>query len=219
MRKSQQPHRLRRLLAVEAARIMAEEGIVDYRVAKEKAARRLGTGGDAQHYWPNNSEIEAELQARLQLFHGPEHAADLQKLREWALEAMLWLKDFQPRLTGPVLTGTATRHTPITLHLFVDTPESVIFFLMDQQTPYEESWQHLHFGDAPALDYPCLKIAYKGAEIRLVIFGLEDDRRSPASPVDGKPLKRMGLAQLRLLLAGGQNDVFLGAGAQVLPTD
>jgi len=45
MSKSQQPHRLRRLLAVESARIMAEEGVVDFRVAKEKAARRLGAGG------------------------------------------------------------------------------------------------------------------------------------------------------------------------------
>ncbi|PKY10287.1 nucleotidyltransferase [Acidithiobacillus marinus] len=200
MSKIQQSQRLRRLLAVESARIMAEEGVVDFRVAKEKAARRLGTGGDAQHHWPNNSEVEAELQARLTLFHGPDHATDLRQLREQALQAMLWLEDFQPRLTGPVLSGTATRHGVITLHLFVDTPESVIFFLMDQKTPYEESWQRLHFGDAPAEDYPCLKVEHGGAEIRLVIFGLDEDRRSPASPVDGKPLKRFGVPQLRKLL-------------------
>lgn len=200
MSKTQQSQRLRRLLAVESARIMAEEGVVDFRVAKEKAARRLGAGGDARHHWPNNSEVEVELQARLNLFHGPDHAADLRQLREQALQAMLWLEDFQPRLTGPVLSGTATRHGVITLHLFVDTPESVIFFLMDQKTPYEESWQRLHFGDAPAEDYPCLKIEHGGAEIRLVIFGLDEDRRSPASPVDGKPLKRIGVAPLRKLL-------------------
>ncbi|WP_414039737.1 nucleotidyltransferase [Acidithiobacillus sp. M4-SHS-6] len=200
MSKIQQSHRLRRLLAVESARIMAEEGVVDFRVAKEKAARRLGAGGDAQHHWPNNSEVEVELQARLTLFHGPDHAADLRQLREQALQAMLWLEDFQPRLTGPVLSGTATRHGAITLHLFVDTPESVIFFLMDQKTAYEESWQRLHFGDALAQDYPCLKVERGGAEIRLIIFGLDEDRRSPASPVDGKPLKRIGVPQLRKLL-------------------
>ncbi len=200
MSKSQQPHRLRRLLAVESARIMAEEGVVDFRVAKEKAARRLGTGGDAQHHWPNNSEIESELHARLQLFHGPAHAADLRELRERALKAMQWLELFQPRLTGPVLNGTATRHAAITLHLFADAPETVIFFLMDQKTPYEESWQRLHFGDAPAQDYPCLKIDYADTEIRLVIFALDEDRRSPASPVDGKPVKRATAQQLRKML-------------------
>ncbi|MFA7496190.1 MAG: nucleotidyltransferase [Acidithiobacillus sp.] len=200
MSKSQQPTQLRRLLTVESARIMAEEGVADFRLAKEKAARRLGAGGSTQQNWPNNAEIEAELQARLQLFSGPAHAADLRQLREQALTAMLWLADFQPRLSGPVWTGTATRHSVITLHLFADAPETVLFFMMDHKVPYEEAWQRLHFGDAPAQDYPSLKIRYADADFRLIIFGLDEDRRSPASAVDGKPAKRANLAQLRKLL-------------------
>jgi hypothetical protein len=99
------------------------------------------------------------------------------------------------------LSGTATRHAAITLHLFADTPESVIFFLMDQRVAYEEVWQRLHYGDAPARDYPSLKLNYAGADLRLVLFDLDEDRRSPASPVDGKPLRRATLAQLQKLLA------------------
>ncbi len=180
---------------------MADEGVADFRVAKEKAARRLGAGGDAQQGWPSNAEIEEELQSRLQLFHGEAHSAELRQLREQAVQAMHWLAEFQPRLTGPVLSGTATRHAAITLHLFADTPESVIFFLMDQRVAYEEVWQRLHYGDAPARDYPSLKLNYAGADLRLVLFDLDEDRRSPASPVDGKPLRRATLAQLQKLLA------------------
>ena len=201
MAKSQQQSRLRRLLVVESARIMADEGVVDFRVAKEKAARRLGVGGDAQQGWPSNAEIEEELHSRLQLFHGEAHSAELRQLREQALQAMHWLTEFQPRLTGPVLSGTATRHTAITLHLFADTPESVLFFLMDQQVAYEEAWQRLHYGDAPARDYPSLKLNYASADLRLVLFDLDEDRRSPASPVDGKPLRRATLGQVQKLLA------------------
>ena len=202
MARLQQQSRLRRLLAVESARIMADEGVSDFRAAKEKAARRLGASGDAQQGWPSNAEIEAELQSRLQLFHGEAHSAELRRLREQAVQSMHWLAEFQPRLIGPVLSGTATRHAAITLHLFVDTPESVIFFLMDQRVVYEEAWQRLHYGDAPARDYPSLKLNYAGADLRLILFDLDEDRRSPASPVDGRPLRRATLAQLQKLLEG-----------------
>ncbi|MCY0871875.1 MAG: nucleotidyltransferase [Acidithiobacillus caldus] len=196
---SSQPSRLRRLLAVESARIMAEEGIADYRFAKEKAARRLGSGSTQQD-WPSNSEIQAELKARLQLFHGESQPLELRRLREVALEAMGWLKDFRPLLAGAVLNGTATRHSAIVLHLFADSPESVIFFLMDQQVAYEEGWQRLHFGDEAPQEYPQIRMTRGGAELRLVIFAPDEDRRRPASAVDGKPLQRVNAQQLQRLL-------------------
>jgi len=194
-----QPSRLRRLLAVESARIMAEEGIADYRFAKEKAARRLGSGSGQQD-WPSNSEIQTELQARLQLFHGESQPRELRRLREIALEAMLWLVEFRPLLAGAVLNGTATRHSAVLLHLFADTPESVIFFLMDRHVPYEEGWQRLHFGDAAPLEYPQIRTNFQGAELRLVIFAPDEDRRRPASAIDGKPQQRINAQQLRRLL-------------------
>ncbi|MGC8591547.1 nucleotidyltransferase [Acidithiobacillus sp.] len=199
MVKSQQP-RLRRLLVVESARIMAEEGVADFRAAKEKAARRLGIAGEAQQLWPSNAEVHAELQSRLALFHGDAHDAELQHLRRTALAAMNWLGDFAPRLSGPVLEGTATGHSAIVLHLFADTPESVLFFLLDQGASYEEGRQMLHFGEQTPREYPVLRLPYAGCELRLVIFGLDEDRRSPASPVDGKPLRRINAAQLQRLL-------------------
>ena len=47
-------------------------------------------------------------------------------------EAMRLLADFEPRLVGPVLTGTATAHNDIKLHLFADTPETVAVRLLDR---------------------------------------------------------------------------------------
>ncbi len=193
------PQRLRRLLAVEAARIMVDEAVGDFRSAKEKAARRLGV--EAQQHWPSNTEIHDELQARLQLFHADTQPLALRRLREFALQAMQWLQEFQPRLVGPVWEGDATEHSKITLHLFADAPESVLFFLLDAQVEYEEGWQRLRFGDAQPQDYPSFQLEYEGVPLRLVVFALDEDRRSPASPRDGKPLPRGGITQLRRLLA------------------
>ncbi len=198
MAKSTQFSRMRRLLAIESARIMAEEAVTDFRAAKEKAARHLGI--DAQQYWPSNVEIQEELQARLSLFHGDTQPGELRQLRETALEAMDWLADFHPRLVGPVLEGHATRHSAVVLHLFADAPESVLFFLVDSGIAYDEGWQRLHFGEEPAADYPVFSLTFENVPLRLVIFGLDDERRSPSSPVDGRPLRRAASAQLRKLL-------------------
>ena len=56
---SQRAEDLRRALAQEAARIMAEHGIEDFLQAKRKAADRLGVNDVA--VLPKNVEIEAAL--------------------------------------------------------------------------------------------------------------------------------------------------------------
>ncbi len=102
---------------------MAEHGIQDFRAAKRKAADRLGIS-DAGAL-PSNTEIEAALAAYQRLFAADTHERTLKAQRRTALRAMRWLPGLRPRLVGPVLTGTATEHADIQLHLFVDNPEAV----------------------------------------------------------------------------------------------
>src|SRR3972149_1932575 len=62
---------MRAQIAAAAARIMAEEGVEDFALAKRKAARRLGaTDTEAP---PSNGEIEAELRAYPALYQADEH--------------------------------------------------------------------------------------------------------------------------------------------------
>src|SRR3569833_2562189 len=129
---------LRRALAQEAARIMAEHGIRDFFVAKKKAADRLGVP-DGSAVLPKNTEIETALGEYQRLFGGESHTESLYAQRRAALSAMRYLHEFEPRLVGPVLTGTATEHSDVQLHLFTDSAESVALKLMDQRVPYEET--------------------------------------------------------------------------------
>src|SRR5690606_41103402 len=100
---------LRRALAQEAARIMSEQGIDDYGLAKRKAAERLGATDIA--VLPKNTEIEEALAIHHRLFEGATHTSALSELRETALQAMRLLDRFQPRLVGPVLSGTVCAHS------------------------------------------------------------------------------------------------------------
>jgi len=60
--------RARTVLAQEAARIIVEQGISDYRLAKHKAAERLGMSERGS--LPGNSEIEQAVADYQQLFLG-----------------------------------------------------------------------------------------------------------------------------------------------------
>src|SRR5579864_1521763 len=127
---------LRRALAQEAARIMAEHGIRDFLIAKRKAAERLGVH-DAGAVLPRNVEIEAALAEYQRLFGGESHVAVLNAQRRAALNAMLYLQEFEPRLVGSVLSGTATEHSDVQLHLFAERAESVTLKLIDEGIPHE----------------------------------------------------------------------------------
>jgi len=73
---------------------------------------------------PKNSEIESALAEYQRLFGGASHLEALHAQRHAALSAMRYLREFEPRLVGPVLSGTATLHTEVQLHLFADRVES-----------------------------------------------------------------------------------------------
>jgi hypothetical protein len=89
-RKSDFKRRLR--IADEAARIIVEEGIADYQVAKQKACRRLGLAASTS--LPRNIEIEQAVIERQRLFTPVQHTEVLEHLRQVALSVMQFLTVF-----------------------------------------------------------------------------------------------------------------------------
>jgi hypothetical protein len=117
-------------IASAAARLMAEDGITDYHLAKRKAARQLGL---TEHVaLPDNAEVETELRAYRTLYQGEEHAEMLAAMRHTALELLELLADFNPYLTGSVLDGTAGEHSHIDILLFADSAKEVEIFLLNR---------------------------------------------------------------------------------------
>ncbi len=189
---------LRQALAQEAARIMSEQGIDDYRLAKRKAAERLGATDIA--VLPKNTEIEAALAAHQRLFESDRHSSVLASARRTALQAMKLLKQFEPRLVGPVLSGTASAHSEVNLHLFADGAETVALHLMDQSIPHEILERRLRYEPDRLVTYPVVRFVAGNREIDAVVFPVNGIRQSPASPVDGKPMRRADRAEVESLL-------------------
>src|SRR6185436_11568233 len=144
-RNSARQNSMRARIAAAAARLMAEDGIGDFALAKRKAARGLGAANTEA--LPGNDEIEAELRAYLALYQADEHPTRVAEMRRHALEAMRALEQFNPYLTGPVLAGTAGPYAEIELQLFPESTKEVELFLIDRKLPYQASDERRYSGD------------------------------------------------------------------------
>jgi uncharacterized protein YgbK (DUF1537 family) len=191
---------LRRALAQEAARVMAEHGVRDFLFAKRKAAVRFGVTDNA--VLPRNTEIEAALVEYQRLFGGDSHVESLHAQRQVAVEAMRRLQEFEPRLVGAVLSGTATEHSEVQIHLFADRAETVAIRLMDQGIPHEVTERRVKMNAERVLAYPGLSFEIDAQPIEATVFPTEAIRQAPVSPVDGKPMRRANLDEVEQLLNG-----------------
>jgi hypothetical protein len=195
---SQRTEDMRKALAQEAARIMAEHGIEDFLQAKRKAADRLGVNDVS--VLPKNIEIEAALRAHQRLFGRESHDNSLKEQRRIALETMRLLAEFNPRLVGSVLTGTATDYSDINLHLFADRSESVAIRLIEIGVPHQFYERRVKMDAERSLNYPALRFEAKGRTVDATVFPIDGIRQSPYSPVDGRPMKRADVREVSELV-------------------
>ncbi len=164
---------LRAEIAHHAARLIAEDHMHDFALAKKKAARHLGVS-DA-HVLPSNQEIEDAL-ASYRAIYQPEHDGCLQELRQKAVTVMRLLRSFTPWLTGSVLSGVAGDHSDINLLVYTDDPKSVEIFLLNERIEYqhlEPPPTHRH-----AL-YPTLAFWYDDTQIKLHVRPRLAERQNP----------------------------------------
>ncbi|HEC15024.1 MAG TPA: hypothetical protein ENI99_00395 [Sedimenticola sp.] len=192
---------LRQRIACEAARILADGACQDVQAARRKAAKRLGCKN--RRLLPDHGEIEQALREHQRLFQGKLQPLALKKLRRLAAEAMAAMACFNPRLVGPVLTGTAGPHSKVQLHLFADTPEQVILFLLEQRIPWQDDEKTLCFKNGEKGSYPVCRFRAGDAEVELTLFPPEGLRRSPLGPLGDQPLQRASLGQLQELMREG----------------
>jgi hypothetical protein len=172
---------LRRALAQEAARIMAEHGVQDFLTAKRKAAERLGVT-DVAAVLPKNREIEVALAEYQRLFGGEAHVEHLSAQRR------------------AVLSGTATEHSDVQLHLFADRAESVTLRLMDFGIAHEVTERRVKLDAERVRPFPGVRFAVDDHSIEVTVFPADGIRQAPVSPVDGRPMRRATAFEVEALL-------------------
>lgn len=194
----------RQRLAMEAARLMANEGIADAGWARRKAARRLGISDRGSQ--PDDEEVLQQLRDYQWLFGPALPGQALRRMRLAALQAMEFFERFQPRLAGSVLDGSAHAHSPVLLHLHADDPESLPRFLLEAAIPAESGFRRLRGHDAEKRDYPLWSFVADGQAFELLLLPLSALRQAPLGS-NGRPQRRINRAGLQALVEGRDGDV------------
>lgn len=186
---------MRRRIAHAAARMLAEDGSLDYGSAKRKAARQLGAPDSGS--LPDNQQVEEALRSYQAIYQPDETRAHLALLRQTAIEYMEQLADFDPHLTGSVLNGTAGPHADVNLQLFTDLQKDVEFLLMRLPSTYQAG--EYRASDTPGRLYPRFMIDDPRARVDLVVYPASELRNMKRLQADGSP-RRLRLPQVRALI-------------------
>lgn len=187
----------RRAIAVQAARLMAEDGIEDYGLAKRKAAKRLGMP-DTRHL-PNNDEIDAALREYQDIYQSDDQQQRIRLLRKQAVTNMRELAAFNPHLTGSVLSGIAGLYATVHLQLYTDNVKAVELFLIDRGINYRTAQTRLYAG-SELRTLPVFTIDDKDTEIELTVLETRDLRVPVRATPEGRIIERARLQAVENML-------------------
>ncbi len=195
---SNTPNRLRRSIRYEAARIMADEGVRDYRRAKEKACQRLGVS--THQSIPSNLEIEDALEEQLSIFDYDVNGVLQRSYLETAIVVMDLLSDYKPKLTGAALSGVITSSRPVEIHVFPPTIEEVCDRLDERRLHYDQMEKRKRFTGNRFQNIPGFELAPFDVDVELFCF-LPGMPYPPLSLTNGKSIQSVSRKKVRRLLS------------------
>lgn len=112
---------LKQRVAREAATLLYFGAEKEYKQAKTKAAKTLGT-----HFLPSNLEVALELDKIAEENEGAKRKERLVQMRKEALKIMKLLDAFCPVLIGSVWRGTIKQGSDIDIAVYTNEPEKVV---------------------------------------------------------------------------------------------
>jgi len=108
-------------IAKEAATLLYFGAAKEYKQAKVKAAKTLGS-----KFLPSNLEVALELDKIADMLEGPARKERLIRMRKEALKIMKIFKDYCPILIGSVWRGNIRQGSDIDITLYHDTTDEIV---------------------------------------------------------------------------------------------
>tara|TARA_R110002072_G_scaffold162069_1_gene313802 strand:- start:11787 stop:12389 length:603 start_codon:yes stop_codon:yes gene_type:complete len=190
--------RIRKSIAHAAAKLVAQEGLEDFLLAKKKAAQQLNVNN--KRLLPSNSEIEVALIEYQSLFQNEKQQQIIFEFRKTAYRTMLLLVEYNPLLAGSVLSGTANENSEIIIHIFSDAPEVISLYLENNGIPTSLCERRLKIEKNNHIYFTALKFIAGNINIILIILPYKLQRNAPLDPITQRPMKRATLNDVKRLI-------------------
>lgn len=205
-RRQAHPGGPRAALAQLAARLLASGAVRSFGEAKRKAAAAIGA--DTRDALPDNLSVLSALVDYQRLFDFDAVVRRNASLRRAALGAMRFLRDFEPRLHGPVLYGTTLPHSAVALHLFEDEAERVARYLLHHRIRFHAGASAGAGRGAPEA-FPQFELCRDDVDFELTVLPRLRLRQRLQDPLSAQPYQYLDEAGLEALLAGDAGAVRL----------
>jgi predicted nucleotidyltransferase len=187
---------LRCKIAREAATLLYSGAEKEYKQAKLKAAKILGT-----HFLPSNLEVALELEKIAEESEGTARKERLVKMRKEALKIMTVLKAYNPTLIGSVWRGTIRPGSDIDIALYHDIPVEVIAVLKKNDfNPCKTEWVTETKKGKPITSLHVYLPTSNSQKVELVVRSLEEAYIRRKCEIFGDELKGINIPELRRLL-------------------
>ena len=186
---------MRARIAAAAARIMAEDGIDDFALAKRKAARQLGAGNTQA--LPGNDEIETELEAYPSSISPMSTRCGAPTEQGQRPRPMRASSASRPT-TGRVLKGAPAPYARSTRSCSTERKE-VEIFLLEHNVAFTTHESRRYSGDR-ARAVSVFSLTWHGTPLKLSVFDPRDERLALKTSAAGKVMERAGIAEVGALL-------------------
>ena len=186
---------IREKVAREAAVLLYSSQEKEYKQAKHRAARSLGT-----RILVSNKEIAEELDKIADEIEGSARKDMIVQLRKDALTIMILLVDLHPRLVGSVWRGTAHKNSDIDIEAFFDDPQIVVERLQNFLNVRGAGWQAMTKGEKNETAFHVYLHLPSGNEAEVIVRNPEKMNEAEKCEIYGDIIKGLKIHQLRTVL-------------------
>jgi len=199
------PADLRCKIAREAATLLYFGAEKEYKQAKLKAARTLGS-----HFLPTNLEVALELDSIAEETEGAARKERLVQMRLEALKIMKILEAYKPLLIGSVWRGTIRRGSDIDIAVYHDSPSEIANLLKAKGVDVSKTeWTTVTKKGKTESSFHIYTETLKKQRMEIVVRSPEETSRKRKCEIFGDEIKGLSPRELEKLLKENPTQKFI----------
>jgi predicted nucleotidyltransferase len=199
------PADLRCKIAREAAALLYFGAEKEYKQAKLKAARTLGS-----HFLPTNLEVALELDSIAEETEGAARKERLIQMRLEALKIMKILEAHKPLLIGSVWRGTIRRGSDIDIAVYHDSPSEIANLLKAKGVDVSKTeWTTVTKKGKTESSFHIYTETLEKQRIEIVVRSSEETSRKRKCEIFGDEIKGLSPRELEKLLKENPTQKFI----------
>jgi predicted nucleotidyltransferase len=197
---------LRCKIAKEAATLLYFGAEKEYKQAKLKAAKTIGT-----HFLPTNCEVAVELDKIAEAYEGPARKERLIQMRREALKIMKILRAYSPILIGSVWRGTIRQGSDIDIAVYYDVPDEILKFLKSDVKIAKTEWTTVTKKGKTETSFHIYVETSSKQKAEIVVRNTDEASYRRKCEVFGDDLKGLNVQELERVLKENPAEKFIPA--------